>query len=138
MSWIRLENVVKEGDVPPPFAGVGRGAFYRQNLYRGDMLWTDISTCYYNRWRHEAGLQVRDPANRTDAYDVEGTLMYLVNAGDSAEGAVWPVGYTRGPSSARPLWLGAQTQSTQWYTLHGVLALCLIHDVPWRRRTTST
>ena len=59
------------------------------------MLWTDIGTCWYNPWWHEAGLQVRDPANRTDAYNVEGTLMYCVNAGDCAEGTARPVGYTR-------------------------------------------
>ena len=61
-----VENVVKEGLVPIQFARVGRGLFFKQKQYRGDVLWTDIGTCWYDPWRHEAGLQVRDPANRTD------------------------------------------------------------------------
>jgi len=95
MTSVPLKTVVKVRHVPPPFRGVGRGTFYTRKLHRGDLLLTDIGPCWYNCWRHEAGFQVRDTANRTTAYDLEGTLMYLVNAGDSAEGAVWPVGYTR-------------------------------------------
>ena len=95
MTSFPLKTVVKVRHVPPPFRGVGRGTFYTRKLHRGDLLLTDIGPCVYNFMRHEAGFQVRDTANRTTAYDLEGTLMYLVNAGDSAEGAVWPVGYTR-------------------------------------------
>jgi hypothetical protein len=83
MSLYDVKDVVYQRRVARPFAWVGDGLYSSQKLFIGDVLTSNIGPSWYVPLRHRHGYQVRDPANPTTAYDLEGQLLYMIIAGNA-------------------------------------------------------
>ena len=126
MSLYDVKDVVYQRRVARPFAWVGDGLYSSQKLFIGDVLTSNIGPSWYVPLRHRHGYQVRDPANPTTAYDLEGQLLYMINAGDRAEGATWPVGWSNCRIRKEEM---AWCPNAEYIVSNGCLAVRIIRDL---------
>ena len=121
-----VQDVAYQRRVAHPFAYVGDGLYSTQKIYIGDVLTSNIGRSRYVPLRHQHGIQVQDLANPTTAYDLEGQLLYKINAGDRAEGTTWLVGCTRCIIRLEEL---AWYQNAEFILSSGSLAVRIIRDM---------